>query len=118
MKSPHGQQWNMMVTENVGHVKELVIFRREENCSSGKRWKLLSSAMQSKSTTTTIETSSSSSSESLKKAGTLELNEKQQNASASSTSMARKFEAEKFDDLMGITEMDYSPAKRKTPIHN
>ncbi|GAB2289143.1 hypothetical protein Dimus_023446 [Dionaea muscipula] len=84
--------------------------------SSGKSRKLFISAAKHTSTST----------------GTLEKeareedddNEKQLNVSASPLMVidhtGRKVEAAagKYDDLTDIMEMDYSPAKRKTPIHN
>ncbi|GAB2210646.1 hypothetical protein Drorol1_Dr00015921 [Drosera rotundifolia] len=92
----------VMVTVNRGG-QEKVILCKKEHCSAGKSRKLLSPIEQ----TTTIPTPKTPS-------------KKQRNASATSSIASfhsQKVAADKNDDL-DISEMDYTPAKRRTPIHN
>ncbi|GAB2216149.1 hypothetical protein Droror1_Dr00023918 [Drosera rotundifolia] len=103
-------QSNVMKTKNNGTGKELDLY--VEHHSSGKSRKLLSSTMQ----TSMLHGL-------LKEAREQEVNHDNHAKSTPSSSNLisghnRRFEARKFDELMDISEMDYSPARRKAPIHN
>ncbi|KAL9271732.1 hypothetical protein AKJ16_DCAP25982 [Drosera capensis] len=92
----------VMVTVNRGG-QEKVILCKKEHWSAGKSRKLLSPIEQ----TTTVPTPETPS-------------KKQRNATATSSIASfhsQKVAADKNNDL-DISEMDYTQAKRRTPIHN
>ncbi|KAH1067798.1 hypothetical protein J1N35_032785 [Gossypium stocksii] len=99
-----------------------VIFRKQGQCRGNSR-KLLTA------TTTATTTASSTSSKSedggdykkanpttTVKSGNQENGEKQEKVSVSSPTSSEQ--QDQYADIMEIAEMDYSPAKRKPPIHN
>ncbi|GMH20584.1 hypothetical protein Nepgr_022425 [Nepenthes gracilis] len=77
-----------------------VILCNEENCLSGKIRKL----MVSTTSVSTIKTAPK------------RLNDRE--GADAREKKGRKVDSGKDEDIMDMTEMDYSPAKRKPPIHN
>ncbi|GAB4832752.1 hypothetical protein Ancab_006769 [Ancistrocladus abbreviatus] len=107
-------QGNNVVETNINGGSEGVVISREGHCSSGKNRKIVISI-----TTSTFATKTTS--ENLAN-GATQVGRAQENVSVGPSptppNIGRKFEAGKYEDMMDMTEMDYSAAKRKPPIHN
>ncbi|CAL5374283.1 hypothetical protein CsSME_00007890 [Camellia sinensis var. sinensis] len=106
---------------------EVAIHCKDENCSGNIR-KLVSKANSNPTTTNTATTISKNDKNGGTKAGSIStgklntngLSEKEESFSVKSSPVSEHREAspEHYPDILDIAGMDYSPAKRKPPIHN
>ncbi|KAF7153611.1 hypothetical protein RHSIM_Rhsim01G0051900 [Rhododendron simsii] len=90
------------------------ILCKEGQCSSGKNRKLIAKATSTNPTTISKNETNGG------KSSTDELGGKHQSFSVDSSPDSNHREAtpERYPDTLNIDEMDYSPARRKPPIHN
>ncbi|KAF8400574.1 hypothetical protein HHK36_013873 [Tetracentron sinense] len=99
-----------------------VVLCRDGKCS-GRSRKLMTETLSSSTTTTSksvksrgTQTDSTSKHQSSNQG--LEGNEENFSVKSSPVSEHREVAPERYSDIIDITAMDYSPAKRKPPIHN
>ncbi|KAK6236101.1 hypothetical protein QUC31_019864 [Theobroma cacao] len=120
-RHPKLHEGTVMKTSN--EVMGEVILCKEGHCSGKSR--KLSSAMTSSAPTSTTTSKSEENGEnkgnrtSKVKSGNEENGEKQEKFPVGSPTSSEHQEVhDQYADIMDIAEMDYSPARRKPPIHN
>ncbi|GMY35730.1 hypothetical protein FCV25MIE_30972 [Fagus crenata] len=108
------------LTKNTESVHQEVILCKDGKCS-GKNRKLITTTISTTSTTSKNEKNEGNKDDPTKskgKSGNGELGEEESFKVKGRPTSEISHDQEHFPDIIDLAEMDYSPAKRKPPIHN
>ncbi|XVE63613.1 hypothetical protein DITRI_Ditri07aG0033600 [Diplodiscus trichospermus] len=117
---PKLHEGTLMETSNNGDMGDQVILCKEGHCT-GKGRKLFTASTPTSTTTSKSEENGENKANPTPKvkSGNQENGEKQEKFPVDSPTTSEHQEVqEQYADIMDIAEMDYSPARRKPPIHN
>ncbi|CAK8534512.1 unnamed protein product [Lathyrus sativus] len=104
-QNKHDEERKSLKRNNNGDTDEETVFCKDEHCTG-------------KIKNRELFTSSSSALHAISKKVKTKGNDKANGRKVKEFKVNKKQEEDVHEDLMDITDMDYSPARRKTPIHN